>query len=69
MFSSRGPAQKCERLPRLSELAVDDDFPKELPERSTMSNYDPKCICAAFSANGDTAIDVGIRAFMLRVYN
>ena len=34
-----------------------------------MSNYDPNASAPGFSANGATAIDVGLRAFMLRVYN
>jgi FtsH-binding integral membrane protein len=34
-----------------------------------MSNYDRNTPAPAFSANGITAIDVGLRAFMLRVYN
>ena len=34
-----------------------------------MSNYDRNAPAPAFSANGTTAIDVGPRAFMLRVYN
>ena len=34
-----------------------------------MSNYDPNAAAPGFSANGATAIDVGLRAFMLRVYN
>ena len=34
-----------------------------------MSNYDRDAAAPAFSANGTTAIDVGLRAFMLRVYN
>jgi FtsH-binding integral membrane protein len=34
-----------------------------------MSNYDPNSAAAGFSENGATAIDVGLRAFMLRVYN
>jgi uncharacterized protein len=35
----------------------------------TMSNYDRNAPAPAFSANGITAIDVGLRAFMLRAYN
>ena len=34
-----------------------------------MSNYDRNAPSSAFSANGAVAIDVGLRAFMLRVYN
>jgi FtsH-binding integral membrane protein len=34
-----------------------------------MTNYDPNSAAASFSENGATAIDVGLRAFMLRVYN
>src|SRR5258707_10084655 len=34
-----------------------------------MSNYDPNASAPGFSANGATAIDVGLRALMLRVYN
>src|SRR5436190_8117202 len=34
-----------------------------------MSNYDPNSAAASFSKNDATAIDVGLRAFMLRVYN
>src|SRR6267142_2114136 len=34
-----------------------------------MSNYDPNSAAPSLSANGATAIDVGLRAFMLRVYN
>src|SRR5216684_4078299 len=34
-----------------------------------MSNYDRNAPAPGFSANGVTAIDVGVRAFMLRVYN
>ncbi|MET4177561.1 FtsH-binding integral membrane protein [Bradyrhizobium sp. LA6.1] len=34
-----------------------------------MSNYDPNVAAPGFSANGVAAIDVGLRAFMLRVYN
>jgi len=34
-----------------------------------MSNYDQNAAAPGFSANGATAIDVGLRAFMLRVYN
>ena len=34
-----------------------------------MSNYDPNAASPALSANDATAIDVGLRAFMLRVYN
>src|SRR6516165_4661342 len=34
-----------------------------------MSNYDQNTTSPAFSANDATAIDVGLRAFMLRVYN
>ena len=34
-----------------------------------MSNYDRDAAAPGFSANGATAIDVGLRAFMLRVYN
>jgi uncharacterized protein len=34
-----------------------------------MSNYDPKAASPAFSVNDATAIDAGLRAFMLRVYN
>ena len=34
-----------------------------------MSNYDQNTASPGFSANGATAIDVGLRAFMLRVYN
>jgi len=34
-----------------------------------MSNYDPNAAAPSFSANSATAIDVGLRAFMLRVYN
>jgi FtsH-binding integral membrane protein len=34
-----------------------------------MSNYDRNAAAPGFSANGATAIDVGLRAFMLRVYN
>src|SRR5712672_2728372 len=34
-----------------------------------MSNYDPNAAAPGFSANGATAIDVGLRSFMLRVYN
>src|SRR6516165_6714770 len=34
-----------------------------------MSNYDQNTTSPAFSASDATAIDVGLRAFMLRVYN
>ena len=34
-----------------------------------MSNYDQNAAAPGFSASGTTAIDVGLRAFMLRVYN
>src|SRR5258708_14934157 len=34
-----------------------------------MTNYDPNSAAASFSENGATAIDLGLRAFMLRVYN
>jgi uncharacterized protein len=34
-----------------------------------MSNYDRNAPAPGFSANGAAAIDVGLRAFMLRVYN
>ena len=34
-----------------------------------MPNYDPNPATPGFSANGATAIDLGLRAFMLRVYN
>jgi len=34
-----------------------------------MSNYDPNAAVPGFSANDATAIDAGLRAFMLRVYN
>ena len=34
-----------------------------------MSNYDRNAPAPGFSANGVTAIDVGLRAFMMRVYN
>src|SRR6476660_2229186 len=34
-----------------------------------MSNYDRNAAAPGFSANGVTAIDVGLRAYMLRVYN
>ena len=34
-----------------------------------MSNYDRNAPAPGFSANGATAIDVGLRAFMLRLYN
>ena len=34
-----------------------------------MSNYDQNTTSPGFSASGVTAIDVGLRAFMLRVYN
>src|SRR6266850_7124194 len=35
----------------------------------SMSNYDRNAAAPGFSANGATAIDVGLRSFMLRVYN
>jgi uncharacterized protein len=34
-----------------------------------MSNYDPNAAAPGFSVDGAKAIDVGLRAFMLRVYN
>jgi hypothetical protein len=34
-----------------------------------MSNYDRNAATPGFNANGATAIDIGLRAFMLRVYN
>src|SRR6201985_1134110 len=34
-----------------------------------MSNYDQNAAAPGLSANRATAIDVGLRAFMLRVYN
>jgi FtsH-binding integral membrane protein len=34
-----------------------------------MSNYDRNAAAPGLPANGATAIDVGLRAFMLRVYN
>src|SRR4051794_3374858 len=34
-----------------------------------MSNYDPNSAAAGFYQKGATAIDAGLRAFMLRVYN
>ena len=34
-----------------------------------MSNYDPNAAAPGFSATDATAIDAGLRAFMLRVYN
>jgi uncharacterized protein len=34
-----------------------------------MSNYDPNAAAPGYSASGVTAIDIGLRAFMLRVYN
>src|SRR3954470_7087667 len=34
-----------------------------------MSNYDPNAATPGFPASGATAIDVGLRAHMLRVYN
>lgn len=34
-----------------------------------MSNFDPKSAVSGFAENGATAIDAGLRAFMLRVYN
>jgi hypothetical protein len=45
-------------------------FPQE-PIKGTlpMSNYDGNAGAPGFSANDATAIDVGLRAFMLRVYN
>src|SRR5258708_6800435 len=45
-------------------------YQRSLSERiRPMSNYDPNASAPGFSANGATAIDVGLRAFMLRVYN
>src|SRR5712671_5038535 len=61
----------CDRLPRLSELSCRS----RLPEGACQKGYDP-CrttiqmhLRPASPANGATAIDVGLRAFMLRVYN
>ena len=34
-----------------------------------MSNYDQNTASPGFSPSGATAIDIGLRAFMLRVYN
>jgi hypothetical protein len=60
-----------DRLPHLSELSGGSLLPAGSYQKgyAPMSNYDRNAAAPGFSANDATAIDVGLRAFMLRVYN
>jgi FtsH-binding integral membrane protein len=48
------------------EAAAIDATPVNAPPAT---NYDPNAASPGFSVNDATAIDAGLRAFMLRVYN